>query len=553
MKRINKILCKGIFLIFVIALSNITVNAEKCVAVSGDGKNVGDEVACGSEHFYVMSNDGTNIKMLAKYNLKTNLNMYNLNVNGYESTSYNGYYQIDLVQQLLKEGWDVYHVDYEYEYDEDNDNDKYIFNNVIFLDYYKNDNIDNKVIFFDNDLSLYDIYQNDEIKKYLNDGYNLEETFDSDSGVGFSGVRLIKYKDNSTQYKNIYLDETQLTFNELYNKNEIKSLVDDGWYILDWNYNGYTKLSDSNSYYKLGFYIVTLAKSENYDKVLLLSDKEYNNWTDFWNYMENTEEYLNYENNGYYCNGYNSYYIGNKGYYNGVICYFSSKEFYDGLQDVDSYKNYYTDDNGSWQRNSVGIPFSIFDFNYYPDHDEYFDMSLVDDNILLDYKKSLNNAGYNINDIDIISAGELITLVNNLTGGNISIDEFYNEFFNIAHSNFLGEMSLNIRDYFSDDSLQKYSWLWNTAYFTKTFGSAYHTHSIGFTYFDILGNLYIGSEPSGIRPVVTIKADEIIVVTDVEEINNPETKDMKIVILFLLVVGGVIALVYNYRKLNWLR
>lgn len=44
---------------------------SKCEAISGTGKNIGDEIACGSEHFYVLENDGDNIKMLAKYNLYT--------------------------------------------------------------------------------------------------------------------------------------------------------------------------------------------------------------------------------------------------------------------------------------------------------------------------------------------------------------------------------------------------------------------------------------------------------------------------------------------------
>ena len=44
--------------------------SKPCTIVSGDGTIVGDEIACGTEHFYVMSNDGSNITMLAKYNLK---------------------------------------------------------------------------------------------------------------------------------------------------------------------------------------------------------------------------------------------------------------------------------------------------------------------------------------------------------------------------------------------------------------------------------------------------------------------------------------------------
>lgn len=37
--------------------------------MSGTGKTVGDIIKCGTESFYVISNDGTNVKMLAKNEL----------------------------------------------------------------------------------------------------------------------------------------------------------------------------------------------------------------------------------------------------------------------------------------------------------------------------------------------------------------------------------------------------------------------------------------------------------------------------------------------------
>lgn len=49
--------------------------------VSGDGTNVGDELKVGEEHFYVVSNDGTNAVLMAKYNLEVGSNCV-----------YNGYY-----------------------------------------------------------------------------------------------------------------------------------------------------------------------------------------------------------------------------------------------------------------------------------------------------------------------------------------------------------------------------------------------------------------------------------------------------------------------------
>jgi len=42
---------------------------EKCVVLNGTGKDIGDEVACGKEHFYVIDYNDTETKMLAKYNL----------------------------------------------------------------------------------------------------------------------------------------------------------------------------------------------------------------------------------------------------------------------------------------------------------------------------------------------------------------------------------------------------------------------------------------------------------------------------------------------------
>lgn len=64
-------------IIFIIALFFMFIgitNAEKCTVISGTGSNIGDEIACGTEHFYVIENDGTNIKMLAKYNLYVGAN-----------------------------------------------------------------------------------------------------------------------------------------------------------------------------------------------------------------------------------------------------------------------------------------------------------------------------------------------------------------------------------------------------------------------------------------------------------------------------------------------
>lgn len=54
-------------------VGNLDIKAEyipkTCAVVSGTGETVGDTIKCGTENFYVISNDGTYIKMLAKNEL----------------------------------------------------------------------------------------------------------------------------------------------------------------------------------------------------------------------------------------------------------------------------------------------------------------------------------------------------------------------------------------------------------------------------------------------------------------------------------------------------
>lgn len=60
---------KLIFIFSLFFTSVLITNAAPCKVISGDGTNIGDEIQCGTENFYVLSNDGENVKMLAKYNL----------------------------------------------------------------------------------------------------------------------------------------------------------------------------------------------------------------------------------------------------------------------------------------------------------------------------------------------------------------------------------------------------------------------------------------------------------------------------------------------------
>ena len=96
MKKLLSILLFIMFIPFV-------VNAkEYCTIVSGNGKDIGSEIACGTEHFYVIENDNNEIKMLAKYNLyvgrnydKIVLDISNTYIKAKCIEEYNCFYQND--------------------------------------------------------------------------------------------------------------------------------------------------------------------------------------------------------------------------------------------------------------------------------------------------------------------------------------------------------------------------------------------------------------------------------------------------------------------------
>ena len=62
---------KYIMFFLIVLLIPFAVTAkEYCKVINGNGKELGSEIACGSEHFYIINSNNDEIKMLAKYNLK---------------------------------------------------------------------------------------------------------------------------------------------------------------------------------------------------------------------------------------------------------------------------------------------------------------------------------------------------------------------------------------------------------------------------------------------------------------------------------------------------
>ena len=56
-------------LLFLFIFIPFMVRAENCTIVSGNGTTIGDEISCGTEHFYVIENNDDNVTMMSKYNL----------------------------------------------------------------------------------------------------------------------------------------------------------------------------------------------------------------------------------------------------------------------------------------------------------------------------------------------------------------------------------------------------------------------------------------------------------------------------------------------------
>ena len=65
-----------VFLIILFSFPFIVKAEGYCTVVSGDGKAIGSEIACGNEHFYVIDSNDDKTRLFAKYNLFTGDTIY---------------------------------------------------------------------------------------------------------------------------------------------------------------------------------------------------------------------------------------------------------------------------------------------------------------------------------------------------------------------------------------------------------------------------------------------------------------------------------------------
>ena len=70
-------------MIFSAAFQSNCANAtEYCELISGDGRSLGSEIACGDEHFYIIDSANDSVRALAKYNLNVGITKYKTKASG---------------------------------------------------------------------------------------------------------------------------------------------------------------------------------------------------------------------------------------------------------------------------------------------------------------------------------------------------------------------------------------------------------------------------------------------------------------------------------------
>ena len=73
---------KKLFVLITFLILPFMVDAkEYCKVVRGNGKDIGSEIACGTEHFYIVNANQDEVKMLAKYNLDVGISVHKEAIN----------------------------------------------------------------------------------------------------------------------------------------------------------------------------------------------------------------------------------------------------------------------------------------------------------------------------------------------------------------------------------------------------------------------------------------------------------------------------------------
>lgn len=236
-------------LFFIICFVSIIslANAESCVVISGDITKVGTEVACGDEHFYIISNDGQEVKMLAKYNLYVGDTVFKV--------------ELDQSYETSSEAWNYLYDNYEYALDLiEDENGKYVAGIVAEpLEY---DEVKQSPLAIGAHGGSKGEPEFPEIGDIIIEGYQFDDydgepygggqylNFIPDLDLPF-GSEVREYKRYLRKNKFNVNSVSLITVNEL--SNTIKSITGNGIPLEDWFDNsGFSDPEYDNNYYTLG-------------------------------------------------------------------------------------------------------------------------------------------------------------------------------------------------------------------------------------------------------------------------------------------------------------
>ena len=96
----SKVKLVVVILICILLLPFMVDAKEYCKVVSGNGKDIGSEIACGTEHFYIVDSNEDEIKLFAKYNLYTGTIIYREKIEKEEGDTRDDYQYCYITQKV---------------------------------------------------------------------------------------------------------------------------------------------------------------------------------------------------------------------------------------------------------------------------------------------------------------------------------------------------------------------------------------------------------------------------------------------------------------------
>lgn len=404
---------------------------------------------------------------------------------------------------------------------------------------------------FENDyLNENELIRSEDVATYLDDGY-LYVSYIRDSNNNYIGAQFNKYDDRT--YNTIIFEETlSSSLIDLYNRDDVKALLDQGYMIYETKTaNSSYSCSEYNKFCKYNYSYLVLVKYDAYEFVTVIVDDYVKTSTEILN-NDLVQAKINegYEYEKYLSSNYKKYVANDDGtasvstslHYFGVVLKKKTGVVSSDDSSVPSYimEKYkpvvvrqdeialgaHGGSTGQPEPYENGVLTSMQIWGY--STSEMYSGGFVDYEYYLDYPvnryyhsyyNTLKNDGFNALDVDSITVSKINSIVKDVSGNELPLEEWLanaepDEYYDIISGNpyyILG----SIKEYLPED----YSWLWGTTYWLQTFipGGDYSLGDMtsGMMLFvDTLGDLCSTSYcnvaiGAGLRPVVTMSLSSV--------------------------------------------